>query len=313
MLYFQATEWNYMENQFCTKIERIQAALAQLDGQMENCRLCPRNCKIDRSNGQLGFCQLSDTARIYKYKIHTGEEPPISGTNGSGIIFFAGCTMSCAFCQNFPMSHWRQGYNVSVAELAKIMLELQSQGTHNINLVTPGHFLPSISAALLLAIEQGLRLPIVYNTNGYEKVEILRLLDGIIDIYLPDMKYAEDAVAQRFSKVSNYVEVNQAAVVEMYRQVGHLVIDEQGIAQRGLIIRHLLLPNDRAGSEQIFRFIAERLDKNIHVSLMTQYLPIWDAKRFPEIARRVVNRELEEVIAWMEQFDLENGWMQNLD
>lgn len=295
------------------KIAQIEKALEKLNEQMQHCTLCPRNCGVDRINGQVGYCQLSDKIKIYKYKLHFGEEPPISGRRGSGIIFFSGCTMGCVFCQNYPMSHLRQGYEISPLNLAKIMIELQSQGAHNINLVTPTHFLTPILRSLQLAIEHGLNLPIVYNTNGYENIEILKTLAGIIDVYLPDMKYAESVSARRYSKTKNYPETNFPAVKEMFRQVGFLETDENNLAKKGLIIRHLILPNDLAGTETIFRFIAREISEQVHLSLMTQYLPIWEAKKYPEIDRRINHHEYAEVIGLMEKYNLKTGWLQEME
>jgi len=292
---------------------RAKIKLANLH--LENCQLCPRHCGVNRYQGQKGFCQVGKRAKIYKYKLHHGEEPPISGSpltteRGSGIIFFAGCTMACCFCQNYPYEPLARGYEVTSLDLARIMLELQHQGAYNINLVTSTQFIPQILDALELAIQQGLHLPIVYNTNGYDSLTALRLLDGIVDIYLPDMKYNSEMAARRFSYTPNYPTVNRQVVTEMYRQVGLLRCNDEGIALRGLIIRHLLLPNDLAGTADILRFIAE-LDPHIHVSLMSQYLPIWNARRFGEISRRITYREFEEALELLDKLGLHNGWVQD--
>ncbi|HDL18283.1 MAG TPA: radical SAM protein [Bacteroidetes bacterium] len=295
------------------KIALIEKALEKLNGQIHHCTLCPRNCGVDRTNNRLGYCQLCYKMKIYKYKLHFGEEPSISGSRGSGIIFFSGCTMACVFCQNYPMSHLRRGYEVSPQGLVKIMIELQKQGAHNINLVTPTHFLPPILQSLQLAIEHGLHLPIVYNTSGYENIEILKTLEGIIDIYLPDIKYSESVSAGKFSKTKNYPEFNFSAIREMFRQVGFLTTDENKLAKKGLIIRHLILPNDVAGTETIFQFIAEEIDSRVHLSLMTQYLPVWDTKKYPEIDRRINHREYTGMIDLLEKYKLKTGWLQEID
>lgn len=295
------------------KIVRIKNAISKLLNQMSNCQLCPRDCNINRTNGEKGFCNLSNKVRIYKYKLHKGEEPPISGNNGSGIIFFSGCTMKCAFCQNYPFSQKYNGFEISETSLSKIMLQLQDQGAHNINLVTASHFIPEILKGLKLAIENGLNLPIVYNSNGYEKIEILQLLDGIVDIYLPDMKYSIDSFAKKYSKTKNYFKINKNAIQEMFRQVGHLQFDESGIATKGLLIRHLVLPNDLSGTEEIFKFISDKIGKETYISLMTQYLPIWDANTYPELDRKINFRELDEVSTLAENYHLINGWTQDLD
>ena len=295
------------------KLELIQNASSKLQYQMQNCQLCPRDCEVDRTQGKLGFCQLSNNIKIYKYKLHSGEEPPISGSNGSGILFFSGCTMKCTFCQNYPFSQKHLGYNISITNLAKIMLNLQEQGAHNINIVTGSHFLPKILEGLELAIKQGLNLPIVYNSNGFEKIEILKLLDGIIDIYLPDMKYSNDSSSKKYSKTKNYFQINKAAMLEMFKQVGQLQFDHAGIATKGILIRHLVLPNDLSGTEEVFQFISNNIGKDTFISLMTQYLPIWGASKYPEIDRRINFRELDEVTSLVEKYQLTNGWTQDFD
>ena len=265
---------------------------------------------MNRLNGEVGFCKVKEKAVVYKYKLHHGEEPPISGRRGSGIIFFSGCTLGCVFCQNYPMSHWRRGREISIPQLAKIMLALQRSGAHNLNLVTASHFVPQILLALEAAIDEGFSLPIVYNSSGYETIETLELLDGVVDVYLPDMKYSQGKIAKKYSGARDYHEFNQAAVREMYRQVGDLILDENEIAVRGLIIRHLLLPNGLAGTEEIMRFIAEEVSVRIHISLMSQYLPIWGAKDYPEIRRRIEMREYEEALNILARYGLDNGWVQ---
>ena len=294
------------------KLARIRFARSVLEREMEACNLCPRACNANRTAGPAGYCFLSSKAKIYRYKLHFGEEPPISGTRGSGIIFFSGCTMRCVFRQNYPMSHLRQGYEVTPEILARIMLQLQEYGAHNINLVTPGQFLPQILTALEIALEKGLHLPLVYNTNGYEKPETLRLLDGIIDVYLPDAKYASDALARRYSRCPNYVAYNHATLKEMFRQVGLLETGPDGLARCGLIVRHLVLPNQLENTRSVLKFIAEELSPEVSISLMTQYLPIWGAKKYPEINRRITPREMRQALDWLEEFGLEEGWYQEL-
>lgn len=295
------------------KLGKIEKSISVLGEQMENCQLCPRVCKVDRRNGKIGFCNLSDKIKIYKYKLHHGEEPPISGKNGSGIIFFSGCTMKCVFCQNYPFSHKNEGYEISEKSLAKIILHLQNQGAHNINLVTGSHFLPEVLKGLKIAFENGLNIPIVYNSNGFEKVEIIKLLDGIIDIYLPDMKYTTESFAQKYSKTKKYFENSRTAILEMFKQVGHLQRDENGIATKGLLIRHLILPNDLSDTKNVLVFISNNIGNNTFISLMTQYLPIWDSRRYPELDRRINFRELDEVSSLVEKFQITNGWTQDFD
>ena len=286
------------------RIERAYAMLSQ-------CRLCPRECGVDRLRGERGFCQAGAEPIVASWNVHPWEEPPISGTHGSGTIFFSGCTGRCLFCQNYPISQLGVGNTVSVQQLAEMMLELQDRGCHNINLVTPTHFVPQILAALELAIEGGLRLPLVYNTSGYERVETLQLLDGVVDIYLPDAKYADDETARRLSGFVRYVEANRAALREMFRQVGdELVLDGEGIARRGLIVRHLVLPEGLAGTPEVLRWIAENLSPRVHVSLMDQYFPAHKAVGHPVLGRKITAEEYAEALRAFEEAGLTNGWMQ---
>ncbi|MRR33628.1 radical SAM protein [bacterium] len=286
--------------------ERVREAYARL----RHCDLCPRDCGVDRIAGQTGFCKAGLKPKLASANVHRGEEPPISGTRGSGTIFLSWCTLRCRFCQNFPISQLGNGEELSTSGLAERMLKLQAQGVHNINFVTPGHYLPQILAALLLAIPNGFRLPIVWNTSGYEKVDALRLLDGIVDIYLPDMKYADDEAAVRFSSAPGYRELNRAAILEMFRQVGHLVLDDHGIARKGLIIRHLVLPEGAAGSRDTLRWIAENLGTETHVALMNQFFPAHLAAETPGIHRKITDEEYDEAVDALEEFGLEHGWVQ---
>ena len=278
------------------------------------CRLCPRECGADRLSGEEGFCRSGDQPKVASWTLHPWEEPPISGTRGSGTIFFSGCTGRCLFCQNYPISQLGVGNTVSVQQLAEMMLELQDRGCHNINLVTPTHFVPQILAALELAIEGGLRLPLVYNTSGYERVETLRLLEGVVDIYLPDAKYADDETARWLSGFVRYVEANRAALKEMFRQVGdELILDGEGVARRGLIIRHLVLPNGLAGTQEVLNWIAENLSPRVHISLMDQYFPAYKAVGHPILGRKITAEEYEEALRAFEDAGLERGWMQEHD
>jgi len=287
-------------------LERVRTAYARL----RRCDLCPRDCGVDRIAGQTGFCQAGLKPKLASANVHRGEEPPISGTRGSGTIFLSWCTLRCRFCQNFPISQLGNGEEISTSALAERMLRLQAQGVHNINFVTPGHYLPQILAALLSAIANGFRLPIVWNTSGYEKVDTLRLLDGIVDIYLPDMKYADEEPAVRFSSAPGYRDINRAAILEMFRQVGHLVLDNDGIARKGLIIRHLVLPEGAAGSRESLRWIAENLGTETHVALMNQFFPAYQAPETPGIHRKITAEEYDEAVEALEEFGLENGWVQ---
>jgi putative pyruvate formate lyase activating enzyme len=258
---------------------------------LKHCDLCPWECGVDRLSGETGQCQIGGQARVYSTLAHLGEEKPLSGKYGSGAIFFSGCNLHCQYCQNSDISQDNYGMDVSAEVLAGMMLDLQSQRCRNINLVSPTHVLPQILAALVIAVDEGLRLPIVYNTGGYDKVSSLRLLEGVVDIYLPDMKYADDRIAERISGVKNYPAINRAAVKEMHRQVGNLSMDENGIASRGLIIRHLLLPDELAGTLMIINYIAEKISKDTYLNLMNQYRPEYKARDDPQLNRRVIRED----------------------
>jgi len=270
------------------------ARLAAADVLAAPCRLCPRVCAVDRRAGKTGFCGAPAELVISSIFPHHGEEPPISGTGGSGTVFFSHCTLGCCFCQNFQISHGGEGRPYSVDELADRMLWLQEQGCHNVNLVTPDHFVPWILRAIRVASTRGLEIPIVYNCSGYETVEALALLRGIVDIYLPDMKYGAGGPAQELSRAADYVTHNQAAVREMFRQVGPLRTDRNGIATRGMLIRHLVLPEDRAGSEVVAGFLSRTFDPaDITIGVMAQYRPLHRALEHGGMARQVTPDEYE--------------------
>ncbi len=289
---------------------RIEAAYELL----ESCRLCPRGCGVGRlKNDKLGFCRSGLNPVVSSASPHHGEEPPLSGTRGSGTIFFANCNLRCVYCQNYPISQMGNGLERTPGELACQMLWLQEQGCHNLNLVTPTHFMPQILKALGIARERGFSLPIVYNTSGYESVESLRLLDGIVDVYLPDMRYADNTASLKYSIAPHYPEVNRTAIKEMYRQVGNLALDGNGRAARGLIIRHLVLPEGLSGTQGIMKFLAEEISKDVYISLMSQYFPAHKAYEFKELSRRITSEEYEEARQIMEKYELENGWVQNLE
>lgn len=291
-------------------LKRIEAAYAL----MEECKLCPRECGVNRlRNDKLGFCSSGIDAVVSSCAPHHGEEPPLSGTKGSGTIFFANCNLRCVYCQNYPISQLGHGVKRTPGELACQMLWLQEQGCHNLNLVTPTHFVPQILKALAVARERGFRLPVVYNSSGYDSVKTLKLLEGVVDIYLPDMRYSDNDAANRFSLAQGYLEVNRAAVQEMYRQVGNLVMDGDGIAKRGLVVRHLVLPNCISGTEEVMRFLSEEISKDVYVSLMSQYFPTYRAAEFKELSRRITPKEYEEAYLSMESHGLRNGWLQEYD
>lgn len=289
--------------------ERVRGAYRRLAA----CDLCPHRCGVDRRRGEKGRCRGGLLPRIASATLHRGEEPPISGSRGSGTIFFSGCTLSCIFCQNYPISQLDNGEELPVEGLAEKMLELKRRRAHNVNLVTPTHWLPQILAALLLAVPRGFDLPIVWNSSGHELPESLRLLDGVVSVYLPDMKYGDDESARDLSGVERYVEVNRAAVTEMLRQVGHLVTDDQGVALRGLVVRHLVLPEDRSATASVLSWIRENLGRETHVSLMSQYFPAGEAAHIPGMDRGITCAEYDRGLEVLERLGLENGWIQELE
>jgi putative pyruvate formate lyase activating enzyme len=263
---------------------------------LRRCKVCPRHCSVDRLEGELGVCHVGAKAFVASYGPHFGEEPPLTGVNGSGTIFFGSCNLRCVFCQNYEISQLREGRDVSADELAEMMLDLQQRGCHNINLVTPSHQVPQILEGLLVAAERGLRVPLVYNTSSYDELEMLKLLDEVVDIYLPDFKYSDPDIALRYSKVERYPEIAKTAIKEMHRQVGELVIDRQGIAVRGVLVRHLVLPEGLAGTAEVMRFLAEEISRDTYVNVMEQYHPCWKAFRYPPLDRRITNDEFEEAV-----------------
>ena len=287
----------------------LDKAIQQLLKALESCYLCPRKCQVNRLNDELGYCKTARFAKVCSFMPHHGEEPPISGSRGSGTIFFSYCNMSCIYCQNYKFSQLGEGRQVEEEELAQFMLQLQDTGCHNINVVTPTHVLPQILLALRIAIKGGLKIPLVYNTGGYELAEIVKLLDGIVDIYLPDMRYADNAMAVKYSNAPDYPAYNQEAVKEMHRQVGVAEFDNRGI-KKGVIIRHLVLPNNICGTDKIMRFIANLLSQDSYISLMSQYSPYYRAADFKEISRRITYGEYEEAKRIMHQHGLYNGWTQ---
>ena len=260
------------------------------------CDLCGHECGVDRLAGERGVCQTLERARISSYGPHHGEEDPLRGWRGSGTIFFTRCNLHCQYCQNHDISQTDQGEEVGPEELAAIMLELQGYGCHNINLVSPSHVVAPILGAIVIAAQAGLRIPIVYNTGGYDSKTALKLLEGVIDIYMPDMKYANPRTALHYSKIRNYPQINQAAVIEMHRQVGDLKINQEGLAMRGLLIRHLVLPNNLAGTEQIVKFLADEISPNTYVNLMDQYRPAFKADQFPKLKRQITPTEYRHAV-----------------
>ncbi|MGQ9682737.1 MAG: radical SAM protein [Anaerolineae bacterium] len=294
----------YEQGELQQRAGRAQRLLAR-------CSLCPRSCGVDRLAGERGYCRSGARARVASWNRHPWEEPPISGSRGSGTIFFSGCTGRCLFCQNYPISQINVGQDVDDKRLALMMLELQGKRCHNVNLVTATHFVPQVLAALVCAVPQGFRLPLVYNCSGYESTATLRLLEGIVDIYLPDAKYDDDDIARRLSGFDNYVEVNRAALREIYRQVGpELVLDATGLAQRGMVVRHMVLPGGLSGSHGVARWLAAELDPKVHVSIMSQYFPAHRAVGDPLLGRKVSNEEYAAAIDAFVDAGLETGWQQ---
>ncbi|MDD5467475.1 MAG: 4Fe-4S cluster-binding domain-containing protein [Anaerolineales bacterium] len=280
--------------------QRAETAYAHL----RQCDVCAWECGVDRASGKLGICHTGLRARVASFGAHHGEEAPLSGWRGSGTIFFGRCNLHCQYCQNHEISQVDAGEELEPEALAEIMLTLQAGGCHNINLVSPSHVVPQILAATLTAAEAGLRLPLVYNSGGYDALETLRWLDGVIDIYMPDMKYASAQIGLHYSKIRNYPEVNQTAVREMHRQVGDLQLDAEGIAQRGLLVRHLVLPNKLAGTAEIVRFIAEEISTDTYLNIMDQYRPTFHASQFPKVNRRVTREEMQEAVQHARQAGL---------
>lgn len=281
--------------------ERVE----KLYSHYENCTLCPRDCRVNRKEGQTGKCQATAKVKVSSAFPHFGEEAPLVGQKGSGTIFFSNCGLRCIYCQNYEISLEGEGVEISDERLAETMIKVQKMGCHNINLVTPTHYSPSIVHAVQLAIPKGLRIPLVYNTGGYEKPEILKLLDGIVDIYLPDCKYMDPQHAAKYSSEAyNYPHYAKLALKEMHRQVGDLNVDGKGIAVRGLMVRHLILPNRIAGTEEFLKFAAENLSKNTYINLMAQYRPEYKASEYPEISRRIKSSEYAEAKKWAKKYGL---------
>ncbi|MFA4988800.1 MAG: radical SAM protein [Candidatus Omnitrophota bacterium] len=297
----------YLDALSCGRLQESESALFE---KLQSCGICPRCCGINRLKGESGFCRTALLPRVYSFMQHYGEEPPVSGSRGSGTIFFSNCNMGCVYCQNYEFSQMGKGREYSFDELAGLMLSLQDKGCHNINLVTPTHIIPQILRSLRIAAGKGLKIPLVYNTSGYESADTLKLLDGIVDVYLADMRYSDSAVSRRLSLSEDYPYCNREAVKEMHRQVGIAEFDGQGIILKGLIIRHLVLPNRMSGTEEIMRFIAEEISEDTYVSLMSQYLPYYKAAGYPEIKRRLEPSEYKEAKDILEKYGLLNGWVQ---
>lgn len=279
---------------------------------LNRCGLCPRRCMARRLDGETGFCGAGAHATVALATQHHGEEPCLSGSRGSGTVFFSRCNLRCVYCQNHAISWEGAGKNLTVDELAKVFMGRQTAGAHNLNLVSPTPYIPVIAAALRRAKNEGLRIPVVYNTNAYENIEALQLLQGLVDIYLPDLKYAAAEAAARYSGVKDYFETATAAVLEMQRQVGTLTLDRHGLARRGLLIRHLVLPGQGAAARRILQWVRANLPADTYVSIMGQYVPLWQARRHPEINRRLTPAEYEAVLGYFSEAGLQNGYRQDL-
>lgn len=275
------------------------------------CTLCPRACRVDRTRGKTGICKAARQTRVAKIVPHFGEEPPISGTKGSGAIFFSFCNLNCCFCQNFQISQENMGLDLSEKELAKKMISLQEKGCHNINLVSASHFIPQIISALCIAVEAGLRLPIVYNTNGFDSLWLLKQLEGIVDIYLPDAKYSNDATAQKYSCVENYSNTNLLALKEMFRQVGHLKLDKNGFALKGLIVRHLVLPENLPNTKNVLKNLKNAIGAELSISFMSQYKPCHKASKHKALSLPLSEEEYIEAVDFLYFLGFENGWVQD--
>jgi len=284
----------------------------ELYGLLSPCRICPRACKVKRLDGESGNCSAGIKVKISSFHQHFGEEPPLVGRYGSGTIFFTNCNLHCVFCQNHQISQLGMGREATLEELGEMMIKLQNLGCHNINFVTPTPWVPQIVKALAIAQDKGLNIPIVYNCGGYESLETLKLLEGVIDIYMPDIKYADNEHAEKYSIVPDYWDIVRPALREMYRQVGDLKV-KNGIAQRGLLIRHLVLPNDIAGSRTCFEFVSQHLSAHTVVNVMAQYYPTYKASQAPEINRRITTKEYRYALTELERCGLDEGFRQTID
>jgi len=290
----------------------LRERAARLISRLSLCDICPRLCRVDRTRGERGLCRTGRMARVASYGPHFGEESPLTGFNGSGTVFFSQCNLRCVFCQNYEISHLGEGEDISAEKLATVFLSIQRLGCHNLNLVTPTHVTPQIVEALSLAADRGLSLPVVYNCGGYERLETLRELEGVVDIYMPDIKFLAPGPAKRYCEAPDYPEVVRKAVKEMARQVGPLVLDRQGIARKGLLVRHLVMPGDVSTTRQVIDFLAEDIGTDTYLNLMDQYRPCGRAWEFPEIGRRTTAEEWRQARDYalsrgMERFDGEEG------
>ena len=279
---------------------------------LENCNICPHKCNINRNKGKIGRCKATNKIKVALYSVHNFEEPCISGEKGSGTVFFSNCNLNCIYCQNYEISQQGRGKEISIEELSDIFIEQQKRNVENINLVTPTSYVPQIIEAIKIARKKGLNIPIVYNTNGYENVETIKMLDGYVDIYLPDLKYYYNDIAKKYSKIDNYFEIATKAIKEMKKQIGKTVIDENGIMKKGIIIRHLVLPNNIENSKKILKWIRENMNNDTYISVMAQYFPTYKAKEDLELNRKLTKQEWREIEEYIEKLGIENGFIQEL-
>ena len=294
---------------------KFEKRIAKLNDMLGECCFCPHNCGVNRLSGEVEVCKAGELVDISSVCLHNGEEPPISGYRGSGTIFFCHCNLKCVFCQNYQISQGDDAISkrLTPTELADEMLHLQNNfNAHNINLVSPTHYVAQIIEAVYIAAQKGLKLPLVYNTNGYDSIEVIRLLDGIVDIYMPDLKYANNAHAKKYSNAPEYVEISRQVIAEMYRQVGTLETDDLNTGVRGLIVRHLVLPYDISGSFENLRWLASKISPDVFLSLMSQYHPCNKASSFKELSRGVSKSEYQKVLDIVYELGFENGWLQGL-
>ena len=280
--------------------------------ELEKCEICPHKCKVNRIKGQIGRCKATDKIKIALYSVHKYEEPCISGEKGSGTIFFSNCNLNCIYCQNYEISQLGKGKEISIERLAEIMLELQEKDVENINLVTPTSYTVQIIEAIKIAKSNGLHIPIIYNTNGYENIETIKKLEGYIDVYLPDLKYYYNKIGKRYSKIDNYFEITTKAILEMYNQVEGTLLDERGIIKKGLMIRHLVLPNNIENSKKILKWIKENINDDVYINVMAQYFPTYKAKEDEKLNRKLTQKEFKEIEDFVYELDIKNGYMQEL-
>ncbi len=280
--------------------------------ELEQCTICPHKCKINRNENQIGRCKAKDTVKIALYSTHDFEEPCISGEKGSGTVFFSNCNLNCVYCQNYEISQLGKGKEITIEELADIFLKQQEKDVENINLVTPTSYVLQIIEAIKIARARGLKLPIVYNTNSYENIETLKMLEGYVDIYLPDLKYADSELAKKYSNIDNYFEIATQAIKEMIRQIGETKLDERGMMKKGVLIRHLVLPNNVENSKNVLKWIRENLSKSTYISIMAQYFPTYKAKEMTDLNRKLTKDEWSEIEDYIDELEIENGYIQEL-